>query len=261
MNNVIISADNSQRGFTLIELLIAMALTALIGAMSYRFLDTALAVSEQGTDVLGQINEIERVWLLLASDLQQASPRSAARPAIGVDALATTDVLANGRPAMLSQAGGGIFLPSVLQRPGAQLWFVRAGWSNPLQQQRSELQRVAYRVVDGALYRDYWPERNQNLAETPAGSLRLLQDVESLSFRFLPVGRFPDEDAWSREWPPMPGAGGSAGTSAGNGAVSPGADRHAVDELAARLPAAVEVQLQSSQLGIISRVFLLAGAP
>lgn len=246
-------AINVQRGFTLIELLIAMALTVLISAMSYRFLDAAMAVSEQGYDVLQHVNELERVWLLLAADLQQASTRTAAKPATGVDALAATDLLPGGRPAMLSQAGGGLFLPATLQRPGAQLWFVRTGWSNPLQQQRSELQRVAYRVVDGDLYRDYWPERNQGLTETPAGSLRLLQDVEAMSFRFLPVGALPVEDAWSREWPPV--------INDSVGAESPGDDVQAVDELATRLPAAVEVQLQSAALGNISRVFLLAAAP
>lgn len=249
---VSMTAMKSQRGFTLIELLIAMALTVLIGAMSYRFLDTAMAVSEQGSDVLQQINALDRVWLLLAADLQQASPRAAAKPAIGVDALAATDFLPRGRPAMLSQAGGGMFLPSILQRPGAQLWFVRTGWSNPLQQRRSELQRVAYRVVDGNLYRDYWPERNQGLTEAPAGSLRLLQDVEALSFRFLPAGVLATEDAWSREWPPVM-----------NNTVSasaPGEDLQITDELATRLPVAVEVQLRSGALGSISRVFLLAGA-
>lgn len=246
-------AANGERGFTLIELLIAMALTVLIGAMSYRFLDTAMAVSEQGSDVLQQINELDRLWLLLAADLQQASSRAAAKPATGVDALAVTEVLPGSRPAMLSQAGGGMFLPSTLQRPGAQLWFVRTGWSNPLQQRRSELQRVVYRVVDGELYRDYWPERNQGLTEIPAGSLRLLQDVEALNFRFLSVGALPDEDAWSREWPPVMNAGMSVAT--------PASDSRAADELATRLPAAVEVELQSGALGNIRRVFLLAGTP
>ena len=241
-----------QRGFTLIELLIAMALTVLIGAMSYRFLDTAMAVSEQGSEVLQQINELERVWLLLAADLQQASPRLAAKPATGLDALAVTDFLPQGRPAMLSQAGGGLFLPSILQRPGAQLWFVRTGWSNPLQQQRSELQRLAYRLVDGELYRDYWPERNQRLSETPAGSLRLLQDVEALSLRFLPVGALPVADAWSQEWPPV---------LSGREGAAPPEESQAADELALRLPAAVEVQLQTGTLGVVSRVFLLAGSP
>jgi general secretion pathway protein J len=173
-----------------------------------------------------------------------------AKPATGIDTLAMTDVLAHGRPALLSQAGAGLFLPSILQRPGAQLWLVRTGWSNPLQQQRSELQRVAYRVVDGELFRDYWPERNQRLSEAPAGSLRLLQDVGSLSFRFLPVGVLPEDDAWSREWPPVLDA----------SVESPGDEPNTVDELTVRLPAAVEVQLQSESFGAVNRIFLLAGA-
>lgn len=245
------TSPGGQRGFTLIELLIAMALTVLIGAMSYRFLDTAIAVSEQGSGALQQINELDRFWLLLAADLEQASARAAARPATGVDALAVTDFLPRGRPAMLSQEAAGLFLPTTLQRPGARLWFVRAGWSNPLQQQRSELQRVSYRVVDGTLYRDYWPERNQSMTAPPAGSLILLQDVEALSFRFLPTGALPVEEAWSREWPPA--AGDSAGVPSDPGA-------NAIEEFASRLPAAVEVQLQSGALGEVSRVFLLPGA-
>ncbi|MEX0740237.1 MAG: type II secretion system protein GspJ [Pseudohongiella sp.] len=241
-------APVAQRGFTLIELLIAMALTVLIGAMSYRFLDTAMAVSEQGEEALQQINELERVWLLLAADLEQASSRSAARPATGVDALAATDYLPQGRPAMLSQSGAGVSLPATLQRPGAMLWFVRAGWSNPLQQQRSELQRVAYRLDDGSLYRDFWPERNQSLTEAAAGSLLLLQDVEALSFRFLPIGSTPVEDAWLSEWPPVIPAGEDSEAATGG------------DELASRLPAAVEVRLLSAALGEVRRIFLLPGA-
>ncbi len=248
-------AHNNQRGFTLIELLIAMALTVLIGAMSYRFLDTAMAVSEQGTDVLQQINELERVWLLFSADLQQASTRMAAKPATGVDSLAATDFLPRGRPAMLSQGGAGLFLPALLQRPGAQLWFVRTGWSNPLQQQRSGLQRVAYRVVDGDLYRDYWPERNQGLTEAPAGSLRLLQGIETLRFRFLPVNAESVAEAWASEWPIV--------MNNSSGADTAGDEVPATQAMMERLPAAVEVQLQmrNGTLGTVSRVFLLSGAP
>jgi len=242
---------DAQRGFTLIELLIAMALTVLIGAMSYRFLDAAIAVSEQGKEILQQINEIDRVWLLLAADLEQASSRAAARPAVGLDALAAMDFLPGGRPAMLSQSGAGAFLPSTLQRPGALLWFVRAGWSNPWLQQRSELQRVAYRVVDGSLYRDFWPERNQSLTDPVAGSLLLLKDVEALSFRFLAVGARPDEEAWLSEWPPAMKAEVAAGA---------GAEAQQRDELVLRLPAAIEVRLLSGALGDLRRIFLLPGA-
>ncbi|MBD3647131.1 MAG: type II secretion system minor pseudopilin GspJ, partial [Pseudomonadales bacterium] len=48
-------------------------------------------------------------------------------------------------------------LPALMVGSGRYLAeFTRTGWSNPLGRPRSELQRVAYDVVDGELIRYFW---------------------------------------------------------------------------------------------------------
>lgn len=235
-----------QSGFTLIELLVAMSLTVLIGSVSYQFLNSALDASEQGAEVLDDLTAVERLWSLLASDLTHTVARPAPLPAVGLDALslAPQTVLQGAtkqRPAMISYSGAGMPLTAIVQRPGAVLWFTRQGWENPLQQSRSQLQRVVYRFEDGRVYRDYSAERNQRLDEMPAGSLMLMDGVEDFSLQFLARGMTPVAGAWRPQWP------------AHDGQVS-------MDGVAKpQLPAAIEVTMTSRQLGVLKRIFLLPG--
>lgn len=231
----------SERGFTLVELLVALALTVLIGSISYRFLDGALNASESGARILDDLTAIERFWTLLASDLTHAVARPVPLPATGVDSLGGMQQFGERRPAMLSESGAGSSLQAIVQRPGAVLWFTRQGWENPLQQQRSNLQRVVYRFDDGRLWRDYAAERNQLLDEAPAGSLLLIDGVEDLQLRFLARGESPNADQWRIDWP-------------FRSALSA-----APEDMNFLLPAAIEVTMRTRQFGDLRRVFLLPG--
>ena len=221
-------------GFTLIELLIAMSLTVMIGAVSYRFLDGAINASEIAARRLDELNQMERLWTLLSADLGQAAARELPSTAVGVDPLQGLFGPGPVSPALLSASGDGFFLSELTARPDAQLWLVRHGWTNPLQLPRSELQRVLYRLdSDGVVYRDYWQERNQSLAAEPAGTLKIAEGIEMLAFRFFAPASEQLDAAWYSAWPPA--------------AQSDG------------LPRAVEVTVQSQAFGRIQRILTLAG--
>ncbi|MDO9478562.1 MAG: type II secretion system protein GspJ [Pseudohongiella sp.] len=230
------------RGFTLIELLIAMSLTVLIGAISYQFLDASIRVQSQGDAALKSLTAIEQTWQLIAADMQNSIDRPVGKPAVGADLLSVLDTGSTGqgrRPSMMSAQFNNVWLSALLNREGALLWFPRHGWVNPLEQQRSGIQRVVYRLDNnGSLFRDYWSERNQLFSSAPEGSLMLLENVQAISITFLPQGQHPDTE-WLPSWPPS---------------------LVQVDETEVHgLPAALKVSLQTAELGRVERIFLLAG--
>jgi len=237
---------NRQQGLTLIELLIAISLTVLIAALAYRFLDTAAQVEAQADDNLTQLMALEQFFVWVASDLEHSVERSVVKPAVGIDPLTTW--LASGdnrlRPVLLSATIGGQPLSALTGRDGSLLWLTRQGWVNPQLENRSELQRVLYRLDNNRqLWRDYWAERNQPLSAPPQGSLLLLDDVQAFELAYLPDGADPVTGDWLRDWPlPAPLTG-----------------DHDSAEPVRRLPAALRVSLLSTTLGRIERIFLFKG--
>lgn len=243
-------------GFTLIELLIAMSLTVLIGVISYRFLDASIRAQEQGDAAQQSLTALEQTWQLLASDLQHSIDRPVVTPATGADSLSGIGHTRDGelrRPSLMSAQFFDASLAQLLSQDGALLWFSRQGWVNPLAQQRSEIQRILYRLDDnGNLYRDYWPERNQALSAAPESSLLLLENVRSVQLGFLAAGQYPDDSAWVSQWPPAAGFPDQA---------NPGGELNRLPERF--LPSAVRISVEFNEQVVngaaVERVLLLAG--
>ena len=118
--------------FTLLEMLVALAVFAVIGVMASRILagmvDLAAVVGSRGE----ALAELQRAVAIVERDIEQAARRAVrdewgdTGDAIGIDG----DHL---------------------------LELTRRGWQNPLAEPRSELQRIAYALREGALLRVYWP--------------------------------------------------------------------------------------------------------
>lgn len=219
-----------QSGLTLLEMLIALAITALVAAMAYGFLSSARVAKESIDEALDTVNSLETVFQLLATDLHHVVDRQLPAAAAGLGSVEPAPAFMGGE---VSRGAANPLLGEYMIR------FVRDGWANPLQQQRSDLQRVGYRWIDGQLWRDYWPERNQPLDAEPSGTRLLIEDLEELRIRFLPAGAEEiREGAWLEFWPP-------SGTDPANQEGS--------------LPLAVELTLTLEDVGDVQRIFSLPG--
>lgn len=157
----IVRASSRGAGFTLVEVLIALAITAFISAIAYSSLSTAMQAVESTRATAQRTYELDRAWMIISRDIRQF----VARP--------VRDEFGQVEPAM---AGG---LASRFP-----LSFTRTGWHNPNDIQRSNLQRVNYRLEEGSLWRDAYPVLDR-APDTQPQQARLLDGVEVLEVVFL----------------------------------------------------------------------------
>lgn len=191
--------NNRQQGFTLVEVLLAISIAAVIAVVAYQALSSASDGAARTREVIAEINQLDRTWQILAADLRNVLP-----PEVGPRG-PRFEFMGSSLRARGDNAEQGILV------------LARGGWVNLLERQRSDMQRVSYRVSQGQLWRDYIPERNLPLAdidfEYDAFQQLLLEGVEDIQMRFLSAdvvrdrGRgalegFGYSDSWPAEWPP-----------------------------------------------------------
>lgn len=156
------------RGFTLLELLVALAIFALIAVIAYRSLLSVVAVEEQVAQTTQQLTQLQLTFQKLQQDIVQLRYRP-----------------------IRNEYGDSV---AAIQGSEQQLEFTRAGWRNPLQQQRSQLQRVNYALEQRTLWRTYWQvldrTRDSHPQRTP-----LLTEVVNFKLRFL-----DEQLEWHEEW-------------------------------------------------------------
>lgn len=163
-----------RRGFTLLEMLVALAVFAIIGVMAGRILSGMVGMSEftyQRGDALAQA---QRAFSVIERDVLQL----AGRP--------VRDEFGEGAPAL---AVGRATLAE----------FTRAGWRNPLDEPRAQLQRVAYALREDTLLRLFWPVLDRADDTRPLAQT-LLTGVVDATFVVRDSGggahtRWPSQDA------------------------------------------------------------------
>lgn len=156
------------RGFTLLELLIALAIFSLIAVLAYSGLVSVLRVDAQVAQVTQQLTRLQLTFQRLQQDITQLVHRP-----------------------IRNEYGDS--MPAI-QATTQQLEFTRAGWRNPLQQARSQLQRVNYVVEKQTLWRSYWQVLDRTRDSQPQRSA-LLTEVTGFKLRFL-----DEQLAWHDEW-------------------------------------------------------------
>ncbi|EAQ99074.1 type II secretion system minor pseudopilin GspJ [Congregibacter litoralis] len=211
--------DPGQRGFTLVEVLIALAITAFVAAASYSGISSTLTGAEQLRTASERTRDLNRALAFLNRDLRQFSNRP------------VRDEFGGMQPAL---SGGPLaFYP---------LSLTRDGWSNTLQQPRSELQRVFYYLEEDSLWRAYYPVLDRAVDAEPQ-RMELLQQVTALELRFLDTldnlqldrDLVVDTRGWRESWVADPGAG---------NAVPPP-------------PVALELRIELADLGEVRRLYEL----
>ena len=164
-----------QDAFTLIELLVAMAVFAILATLTYSVLGQTIANAEMLGDRMDRLRAIQKTVRVLSDDFMQLSPRPV-RQELGESVMAA--------------------LSTDYQSTFA-IELTRAGWNNPLILPRSTLQRAAYRLEADELIRYHRNVLDRTLANEPV-SVVLLDEVESIVFRFYPASGEPVE-----QWPPQ----------------------------------------------------------
>ncbi|MBK7543838.1 MAG: type II secretion system minor pseudopilin GspJ [Candidatus Competibacteraceae bacterium] len=211
------------RGFTLLELLVALAVFAIMATAAYSGLRNVLVTRSVVETQSRRLALVQLAVFRLEQDIEQAVPR------------AIRDEYGEPQAALL---GG--------ELAGDRLTLTRAGWDNPLGQPRAGLQRVAYRLRDGRLWRLYWDVLDRGGLGEPRETL-LLERVREFRVRFL-KGK-----EWQNDWPSTASDGGGGGHGGGIGAEN--AARKNLDAL----PRAVEISLTLEDWGEISRLLPLPG--
>lgn len=223
------------RGFTLIELVVALAITAIMFAIGYVELDQAMKSHREVDEQSARLIAIQQAVRTLEQDFELLQPRPV-RNLIGdgyLPALTTTPggtggpIGLGGGSGSGSSSGSGTAIPLVS--------FTRAGWTNPVGVQRSELQRVSYAIQNGALIRQYYPVLDAT-PQDPLISRTLIDHVQSFSLRFMDAGH-----NWQTQWPAT---------------ALPGANP---EVLLRSRPVAVEITLQLDDWGLIVRDVEVAG--
>lgn len=196
-------------GFTLLELLVVLGILGFVGIGALQMVRSGLSLQGSIQTQTEGLEQAIRVWAWLEQDVTQSLPRP------------IRDELGEPQPAL--QVADGV------------LALTHSGWENPLQEQRSRLQRVVYEHQDEQLVRRFWQVLDRD------------QDSEAKEQRFAGVTGFSVEvlgnAGWQAEWPPeetmLPG-----------GVAAPVGS-----------PIAVRIQLNLSGLGEVTRVFELPSLP
>ena len=215
------------RGFTLIELLVALFIAAVMFAIGYGAINQAL--QNRGTITRHQqsLVQLETAMQIMEQDFVQIEPRPVRNPG------------GNGYLACLlsGQSSDGSDAPDTTDDSDSDtaiplVQLTRGGWSNPIGEPRTELERVAYVMNNDTLVREHWNVLDGTLESLPV-KRNLLKHVRSVSFQYMSMTR-----SWVDNWPPT-------GTSGENIA----------DSLLRVRPLAVQVTLDTQQWGRITRIF------
>ncbi len=159
-----------QIGFTLLELLVAVAIFALLGVGSYRLLASTISTRDMAREHDAALTQLQKALTTMNRDISQAIGRSV-RNEYG-DAIGAVELKNN------------------------TLDLTRTGWPNPMQQARSQLQRVHYELnTKGELLRISWPQLDRERGSKPQQNV-LLKQVEKMQIK-----AYSDNGALVLEWP------------------------------------------------------------
>lgn len=199
------------RGFTLVELLIVLLIFGMLAMLAYGGLDSVMKSRDRTEAELNRLRQLQITFSQMQRDIEQLAARD------GHDAL-----------------GGKLLRLSAGQTSdtGLLLQYTRTGWRNPAQQTRSHLQRVAWRLDDGKLFRMTWPYVDRAF-DDQATSTQLIDHIREVKLRFL-----DNRNAWHNLWP-LPDA---------------LADGKTVPQ-----PAAIEITVVMDDWGEIMRLFKVPG--
>lgn len=165
-----------EQGFTLVEVLVALLIFGMLAGGGVAILSFSVRAQGVTAAKLDDLSALNQTLSILSADLAQAVDRP------------TRDERGVRLPAFTGEAGG---------TADTALRLVRGGWSNPDGLPRPSLQKVTYRVTNGALERIAYPMLDGAPPLPPAALLTGVADAR-LRYRY--------RGAWSDRWDGREGA-------------------------------------------------------
>ncbi len=207
----------SHRGFTLLEIMIAVAIFVVVGTMALSGYNELSRQSRRLDASMARVRAVQSTMQRMSQDFMTLEPRPVREP------------LGDGmQPALRADA-----------RTDQLAELTHSGWSNPAGVPRPTLQRVAYRMQDKTLHRDYWTMLDRTLTSQPVSAV-MLDKVRSIKLRFMDNTR-----NWQDQWPPLTN-------------VVGGVPTNSSDALSLR-PLAVEITLDLEDWGTVTRTVEVSG--
>ncbi len=161
---------NKSTGFTLLELLVALAVFSILSLISYQGLGQFLSTQQYLEQQENQLRRLQLTLQRLETDLQQAI----ARP--------------------IRNEFGDTQAAFIGDRQG--LRFSRSGLANYRQEKRSDLQRLAWFVEEGSLYRGDWQVLDR-AQDSQMQRLSLLSHISELNWQYIDAKQQAHDT-----WPP-----------------------------------------------------------
>lgn len=212
-----VAVSARMRGFTLLEVLIAVAIFVIVGTLALSGYNELSRQSDRLEQSMARIRAVQSTMQRLSQDFMTLEPRPVREP------------LGDGmQPALRADS-----------RTEQLAEFTHSGWSNPAGIARPTLQRVAYRVQNNTLRRDYWTMLDRTLSSPPVSTV-MLNKVRSVKLRFMDSTR-----NWQEQWPPANAAIGTAPSASG--------------DVQAIRPMAVEITLDLEDWGVVTRLVEVSG--
>jgi general secretion pathway protein J len=165
------------RGFTLVELLVAIFIFAIVSAIAMGGYNELVKQSDIVDKGAARTRAIQSTMQRFNLDFTALEPRPVRQP-LGDGLL----------PALRADEKGG---------SDELVEFTHSGWSNPAGVPRSTLQRVAYRIEENKLIREYWLSLDRTMSGEPESAV-MLEGVKDVRLRFMDANR-----SWHDQWPPL----------------------------------------------------------
>jgi general secretion pathway protein J len=158
------SSPVNSRGFTLLEMVVSIGIFAIIAAISYSALNGFLDARAHLNSQNDRLRALQTMFVLLEQDLRYAVNRT------------VRDEYGDAEPAF----AGNVDLP-LADGERLRLSTVRPA---PVGGGRHQLERVAWRLIDGALYRVSWRVLDRDI-DSEGYSRRVMDNIDDIGFRYF----------------------------------------------------------------------------
>ncbi len=178
-------SKSCKNGFTLIELMVAMAVMAVVVSGSYIVFEQVQRAQDRLDAHQTRLSKLQTAVNYFDQDWKAALLQRGIRNEYG-------DIPTSG------------FIGTENMLEWTRRDWRRVGLAE--NEQRSELQRVRYRLDQDRLVRDYWSTLDRSQDAVPVTTL-LMENMESIRFRYLfkmtdPSNPVSAQSNWSEVWPP-----------------------------------------------------------